>query len=125
LRASEIYGYPLQTSAFGSDPLAERRRVVREEFAAGPPPEVRLDTTLFVSSPLLDYRAELRAAMTRGEFALPAAPSVKAIATPAYSRASYLMHEGEGLRVRVELGPLIWHQTERGSRVGGWIDTFA
>lgn len=125
MRASEIYGYPLQTSAFGSDPLAERRRVVREEYAAGPPPEVRLDTTLFASSPLLDYRAELRAAMTRGDFGLPATPSVKAIATPSYSRGSYLLHEGADMRVRVELGPLMWQQTERGSSVGGWVDTFA
>lgn len=124
LRASEIYRHPLQTSAFGSDPLAERRRVVREEYAAGPPPETRLDTTLFASSPLLDYRAELRAAMTRGDYPQPA-PSVKALSTPGYSRSQYILHEGGGLRVRVELGPLMWQHTERGLGAGQYIDVFA
>ena len=112
MRATEIYRYPVQTSAFEADPLRERRRVVQQDFAAGPRPEVQLDTTMFSSSPLQDFVAEARRDVYYGLKPLgQLAESVKAVHTPAYSRGSYTMYEGEGLRVSVDLGPLMWQHT--------------
>lgn len=126
MRATEIYRYPVQTSAFEADPLRERRRVVQQDFAAGPRPEVQLDTTMFSSSPLQDFVAEARRDVYYGLKPLgQLAESVKAVHTPAYSRGSYTMYEGEGLRVSVDLGPLMWQHTERGGGLGRMIDTFA
>ncbi|QPF71807.1 hypothetical protein G8A07_01915 [Roseateles sp. DAIF2] len=126
MRASEIYRYPVQTSSFGTDPLRERRRVVQEEFAAGATPPVRLDTTSFTSSPLQDFIDEAQHDVYYGLKPLgQLAESVKAVHTPAYSRGQYTLYEGDGLRVRVELGPLMWQHTERGGTIGGLVDTFA
>lgn len=126
MRASEIHRYPVQSSAFQVDPLRERRRVVQQEFAAGPKPAPALDTTPFDSSPLRDFVAQARRDVASGLRPLGQLPeSVKAIHTPAYSRGSYTMYEGEGLRVQVELGPLLWQHTQRGSGLGQLIDTFA
>lgn len=126
MRASEIYRYPVQTSSFAADPLRERRRAVQEDFAAGAKPEVQVDTTMFSSSPLQDFIAEAKRDVYYGLKPLgQLAESVKTVHTPAYSRGSYTMYEGDGLRVQVDLGPLMWQHTQRGGTIGGLVDTFA
>lgn len=126
VRTSDIYRLPLQTSAFAVDPLTERRQLVRQEFAAGPRAVAQLDTTVLASSPLQDFVDQARHEVVYGLNPLgQLAESIKAVHTPGYSRGQYQMVSGEDLRVTVELGPLLWHHTERGSRAGQLIDTFA
>jgi hypothetical protein len=126
VRTSDIYRYPLQTSAFATDPLPERRQLVQQEFDAGPSAVVHLDTTVFDSSPLQDFVDQAQQDVIYGLNPLgQLAESVKAVHTPSYTRGQYQMVSGEDLRVTVELGPLLWHHTERGSAAGQLIDTFA
>lgn len=126
MRASEIYRYSVQTSPFGADPLREHRRALQQQLQAGPPPRVELDTTAYTSSPLREFVDEARRDVVYGLKPLgQLAESIKTVNTPAYSRSEYTLYQDDGLRVRVDLGPLMWQHTERGPSLGGQIDTYA
>ena len=126
MRTSEIYRYPIQTSAFQADPLQQHRQKVREALAAGPETPMPLDTTLADHDALRLLPEEARAALRRGDWQLGRpVESVKAVHTPAYTRGSYTVYADDNLRLQAELGPLIWIHTQRGNSIGGLLDTFA
>ncbi|MED5617844.1 hypothetical protein [Ideonella sp. BN130291] len=65
------------------------------------------------SSPLADYRAQLRQGFIAKPM-LPAEPGIPS-PTPAFTRGTMTMVDQGDLRIEVELGPLLVHHLFRGT----------
>ncbi|TDP61481.1 hypothetical protein [Roseateles toxinivorans] len=107
-------------------PLQLYRQEVQQRFVQGSPPPVQLDTTALASSPIRERNAAAAQDLLNGvKPAGASAASVKLMLTPAYSRNQVQIVDEPGLRIRVELGPMMWNQISRGDSLGHFVDTFA
>lgn len=127
MRASDIYSFPIQTSAFQASPLQQRRELLQQRVLEKAPAKVELDTTSLPSDPVKAMNEQARLDLMRRVSPLctiPEPPSVQH--TPGYSRGQYAMATGPGLEVRVELGVLLWTHAERGEAgsLGRILDRF-
>lgn len=109
-----------------ASPLHQYRQTVQQRFLQGSPPPVPLDTTALVSSPIRERNAAAAQELLNGvKPAGASAASVKLMLTPAYTRSQLQIVDEPGLRIRVELGPMMWNQVSRGNSLGHFVDTFA
>lgn len=107
-------------------PLQQYRQTVQQRFAQGSAPPVQLDSTALASSPIRERNAAAAQELLNGvKPAGASAASVKLMLTPAYSRSQLQIVDEPGLRIRVELGPMMWNQISRGDSLGHFVDTFA
>nr|WP_316642457.1 hypothetical protein [uncultured Roseateles sp.] len=107
-------------------PLEQYRQTVQQRFVQGSAPPVQLDTTALASSPIRDRNAAAAQDLLNGvKPAGASAVSVKQILTPTYTRGQLQIVDDPGLRIRVELGPIMWNQISRGDSLGHFVDTFA
>lgn len=107
-------------------PLQQHRQTVQERFAQGSAPPVQLDATALAGSPIRERNAAAAQDLLNGvKPAGASAQSVKLMLTPAYSRSQLQIVDEPGLRIRVELGPMMWNQVSRGNSLGHFVDTFA
>ena len=109
-----------------TSPLQQHRQTVQQRFAQGSPAPAQLDTTALASSPIRERNAAAAQDLLNGvKPAGASAQSVKLMLTPAYSRSQLQIVDEPGLRIRVELGPMMWNQVSRGNSLGHFVDTFA
>ncbi|MBT9455627.1 MAG: hypothetical protein IV097_03315 [Burkholderiaceae bacterium] len=107
-------------------PLQQYRQTVQQRFAQGSAPPVQLDATALAGSPIRERNAAAAQDLLNGvRPAGASAASVKQMLTPTYSRAQIQIVDEPGLRIRVELGPMMWNQVSRGDSLGHFVDTFA
>lgn len=127
MRASEIYAFPVQTSAFQASPLQQRRELLQRRVLEAPPAQPRLDTTSLPADPVQQRNEQARIDLMRRVAPLCALPeAASAQHTPGFSRGQYAMATGPGLDVQVELGVLLWQHAERGApgSLGRVLDHF-
>jgi hypothetical protein len=118
LRAAEISSqqHALEAALTENSPLHKYRQLIEQQGVDSRPPPVQLDTTMYVSSPLKDFAAEVKRDLVynlRPMLQLP--EPVSTVHTPPYSRGTYTMHSDPGLRLTVDLGPILWMHAERGA----------
>lgn len=109
-----------------ASPLQQYRQTVQQRFVQGSAPPVQLDTTALAGSPIRERNAAAAQDLLNGVKPAGAeVASIKQILSPTYSRGQLQIVDEPGLRIRVELGPLLWNQISRGDSLGHFVDTFA
>lgn len=121
MRAVEIFNPRIWSS-----PLQQYRGRLQQRMFESSEPPVELKTSPFQSSPIRDMNAAAQANLQAGHFAgTRVPPALKSQPTPGYSRGTYVLHEGPGLQVYEDLGPMMWTHVTRQATVGSHLDVYA
>ncbi len=104
------------TAAYSDSPIQKYRKYVQEHGAEPLPQPASLNAAVLPDSPAKDFTADVERDLTYNLRPLGKLPEpVSAVHTPSYTRGNYQMHSDPGLRLNVDLGPLLWIHADRGA----------